>query len=51
MSAHFLLNLLNALIKRDKMLGLPRVLSLFRIKFNIFNNTVTQMLYSVYRMT
>ena len=44
MSAHVLLNLLNELMKGDKMLGLPRVLSLFRIKFNKFNTTVTQML-------
>ena len=51
MSAHVLSNLLNELMKRYKMLGLPRVLSLFRIKFNKFNNTVTQMLDSVYHMT
>ena len=30
MSAHVLLNLLNELGKRDKMRGLPRILSLFR---------------------
>ena len=30
MSAHVLLNLLNKLGKRDKMRGLPRILSLFR---------------------
>ena len=30
MSAHFLLNLLNELRKRDKMRGLPSILSLFR---------------------
>ena len=29
MSAHVLLNLLNELEKRDKMLGLPSILSLF----------------------
>ena len=29
MSAHVLLNLLNELGKRDKMRGLPRILSLF----------------------
>ena len=29
MSAHVLLNLLNELRKRDKMRGLPRILSLF----------------------
>ena len=39
MSAHVLLNLLNKLGKRDKMRGLPSILSLFRNKFNKFNNT------------
>ena len=39
MSAHVLLNLLNELGKRDKMRGLPSILSLFRSKFNKFNNT------------
>ena len=39
MSAHVLLNLLNELGKRDKMRGLPSILSLFRNKFNKFNNT------------
>ena len=34
MSAHVLLNLLSELGKRDKMLGLPSILSLFRNKFN-----------------
>ena len=34
MSAHVLLNLLNKLGKRDKMRGLPSILSLFRNKFN-----------------
>ena len=34
MSAHDLLNLLNELGKRDKMRGLPRILSLFRNEFN-----------------
>ena len=34
MSAHVLLNLLNELGKRDKMRGLPSILSLFRNKFN-----------------
>ena len=36
MSAHVLLNLLNELVKRDKMRGLPSILSLFRNKFNKF---------------
>ena len=34
MSAHVLLNLLNDLWKRDKMQGLPSILSLFRNEFN-----------------
>ena len=38
MSAHVLLNLLNELRKRDKMRGLPSILSLFRNEFNKFNN-------------
>ena len=38
MSAHVLLNLLNELGKRDKMRGLPSILSLFRNEFNKFNN-------------
>ena len=36
MSAHILLNLLNELKKRDKMRGLPRILSFFRNEFNKF---------------
>ena len=59
MSAHVLLNLLNALGKRDKMRGLPRdkmrgllsILSLFCNEFNKFNNTRAQMLDSIYHMT
>ena len=39
MSAPVLLNLLNELGKRNKMRGLPSILSLFRIKFNNFNKT------------
>ena len=39
MRAHALLNLLNDLRKRDKMLGLLSILSLFRNELNIFNNT------------
>ena len=34
MSAHDLLNLLNKLVKSDKMGGLPSILSLFRMEFN-----------------
>ena len=37
MSAHVLLNLSNELRKRDKMRGLPSILSLFRNEFNKFN--------------
>ena len=39
MSAHVLLNLLNELGKRDKMRGLPSILSLFPKEFNKSNNT------------
>ena len=51
MSARVLLNLLNELGKRDKMGGLPSILSLFRNKFNKFNNTGAGMLDSIYHMT
>ena len=50
-SAHFLLNLLNELGKRDKMRGLPSILSLLRNEFNKFNNTRARLLDSVYHMT
>ena len=50
-SAHVLLNLLNELGKRDKMRGLPSILSLFRNEFNKFNNTRARMLGSIYHMT
>ena len=40
MSAHDLLNLLlNELGRRDKMRGLPSILSLFSNEFNKFKNT------------
>ena len=39
MSAYFLLNLLNELEERDKMLGRPRILSLLCDEFNKFNKT------------
>ena len=39
MRSHVLLNLLNGLGKRDKMRGLPSILSLFR---NEFNNSIIQ---------
>ena len=52
MSAHVLLNLLNELRKRDKMRGLPSIVSLFRNKFNKFNNTRAQGMFdSIYHMT
>ena len=51
MSAHVLLNLLNELKKRDKMRGLPSILSQFCNKFNKFNNTGLKMLDSFYHMT
>ena len=51
MSAHVLLNLLNELGKRDKMPGVPSILSLFRNEFNKFNNTRARMLDSIYHMT
>ena len=47
MSAHVLLNLLKELGKRDKMRGLPSILSLFRNEFNKFNNTRARMLDSI----
>ena len=50
MSAHVLLNLLNELGERDKMRGLPSILSLFRNEFNKFNKTRARMLDSIYHM-
>ena len=51
MSAHVLLNLSNEFGKRDKMRGLPSILSLFRNKFNKFNKTGARMLDSFYHIT
>ena len=51
MSAHVLLHLLNELGKRDKMRGLPSILSLFRKEFNKLNNTRARMLDSIYHMS
>ena len=48
MSAAVLLNLLNKLGKRDKLRGLPSILSLFRNTFNKFNYTGARMLDSIY---
>ena len=50
MSVHVLLNLLNELGKRDKMRGLPSILSLFRNEFYKFNNTRVRMFDSIYHM-
>ena len=51
MSAHVLLILLNKLGKRDKLQGLPSILSLFRNEFNKFNNTRARMVDSIYHTT
>ena len=51
MHAHVLLQILSKLRKSDKMRGLPSILSLFRKKFNKFNNTGAGMLDSTYHMT
>ena len=51
MSAHVLLILLNELRKRDKMGGLPSILSLFRSEFNKSNNAGALMLDFDYYMT
>ena len=51
MSARVLLNLLNESGKRDKMRGLPSILSLFSNEFNKFNNTRARMLDSIYHTT
>ena len=51
MSAHVLLNLFNELGKRNRMRGLPSILSLFRNEFNKLNNTRARMLDSIYHMT
>ena len=48
MSVHVLLNLLNELGKRDKMLGLSSILSIFRNEFNKFYNIRARMLDSIY---
>ena len=51
MIAHVLLNLLNELVKRDEMRGLPNILSRFRNELNKFNNTGARMLDSIYYMS
>ena len=49
--AYDLLNLLSELGKRDKMRGLPSILSFFHSEFNKFNNTRARMLDSIFHMT
>ena len=52
MSANVLFNLLNELGEKDKMQGLPSILSvLFHNEFNKLNNTRARMLDSIYHMT
>ena len=51
MNAHVLLNLLNELVKSDKMRGLPSILSVFSIEFDRFNTTEARMLDSIYHMS
>ena len=50
MSAHISLNILNELGKRDKLQGLPSILSLFHNELIKFNNTGARMLDSIYHM-
>ena len=51
MCAHVSLNLFNELGKRDKMRGIPSILSLFRNEFNKFNKTRARILDSIYHIT
>ena len=52
MTAHVFIELIKRGGKRrDKMRGLPTILSLFRNKFNKFNNTGAGMFDSFYHMT
>ena len=51
MSAHVLLNLLNKLMKRDEMPGLPSILFFFGNELNKFNNTGARLLDSINHMT
>ena len=50
MSAHVLFISLNELGKRDKMRGLPSILTLFCNSFYRFNNTRARLLDSIYHM-
>ena len=49
MSDHVLLNLVNEMRKKDKMRGLPSILSFFRNEFNKFDNTGSRKLDSIYQ--
>ena len=51
MIAYVLRNLLIELRKKDKMLGLSSILSLFSNQFDEFNNTEARMLDSINHMT
>ena len=51
MSAHVLLILSNELGKRNKIRGLPSILSPFRNDFKKFNNTRARMLLFIYNIT
>ena len=51
MSANALLNLLHELGKKDKMRGLPSILSLFRNELHKFTITRAGILDSIYHMT
>ena len=50
MSAHVLLNLVNELKKRDKIIGIPSIISLFRNEFDKFD-AGAQMFDYIYHMT
>ena len=51
MCVHVLLNLLNELGRRDKIRGVPSIVSLFSNELNKFNNTRARMLNYIYHMT
>ena len=51
MRAHIRLNLLNELRKRDTMRGVPSIISLFRNRFDTFNNARERTLDYIYHMT
>ena len=51
MSPHVYFEFIKRLGKRDKMRGLPSILSFFRNEFNKFNNTRARVLDFIYHMT